>query len=260
MHGDHSHPRSRPGHPGATRHGAQRSSSRLRLTPGGVRRPDLPARQHKVQDVLMRRLALPPDGVKRSAGFADVPGQPGCEVVVGLRGLEPLTSSLSAWAGAAWRIVIRGRRAWTQSMAVQSRHVSDGREVQQLVRQSGPVQPGEGTGRATDPIASPLARRRPGARVAEGHREATRSALAAGRRRANPRRFGRRLGGEWAPFGDWPRYWRGLRLPRADYVFWRPRGTSVARRLGADAMPEEDKALVARMALDVFKPLVTRSE
>ena len=56
-------------------------------------------------------------------------------------------------------------------------------------------------GRATDPITSPLARRCPGARVAGGHRGATRSALAAGRRRANPRPSGRRLGGssgrEW---------------------------------------------------------------
>ncbi len=52
-------------------------------------------------------------------------------------------------------------------------------------------------GRATDPITGPVARRCPGARVAGGHRVATRSALAAGLRRANPRRSGRRLEGEW---------------------------------------------------------------
>ncbi len=56
-----------------------------------------------------------------------------------------------------------------------------------------------GHGRAADPIASPVARRCPGARVAGGHRAATRSALAAGLRRANPRRSGRRLGSDSTP-------------------------------------------------------------
>ena len=54
----------------------------------------------------------------------------------------------------------------------------------------------DGQERATDPIASLLARRRPGSRVAGGHRIATRSALDAGRRRAHRRRSGRRLGGD----------------------------------------------------------------
>ena len=54
----------------------------------------------------------------------------------------------------------------------------------------------DGQERATDPIASPLARRCPGSRVAGGHRIATRSALDAGRRRAHRRRSGRRLGGD----------------------------------------------------------------
>jgi hypothetical protein len=55
----------------------------------------------------------------------------------------------------------------------------------------------QGQRRATDPITSPHARRCSGSRVAAGHRAATRSALDAERRRANPRTSGRRLGGQW---------------------------------------------------------------
>jgi len=50
--------------------------------------------------------------------------------------------------------------------------------------------------RAADPIGSPHARRCLRSRVTEGHREATRSALELGQRRANSGLSGRRLGGE----------------------------------------------------------------
>ena len=55
------------------------------------------------------------------------------------------------------------------------------------------------TNAATDPIASPRARRHPGSRVAGGHRVATLCALEAGHRRADRSGSGRRLdgGGGW---------------------------------------------------------------
>ena len=117
-------------------------------------------------------------------------------IVVGLRGLEPLTSSLSSRAGAARKVAERHVRAWILSIGVRLGCPVVGPVVQQLVRQPSRARTGAETGRATEPITSTLARRWPGSRVAGGHRVATRSALDAGCRRANPRGSGRRLGGE----------------------------------------------------------------
>ena len=67
-------------------------------------------------------------------------------VVVGLRGLEPLTSSLSARAGAAWTVVHCRVRAWILSMGVLPEHLVVGSVVQQLVQQRDRAHEGEDTG------------------------------------------------------------------------------------------------------------------
>jgi hypothetical protein len=149
--------------------------------------------------------------------------------VVGLTGLEPVTSSLSGRINPA----VAGyqpRHAGVES----SPAVRDGPPVLPVVVTQLVTRPGGDQGRATDPIASPLVRRWPGSRVAGGHRGAcgaTRSALDAGHRRANRRASGRRLGGEWScgPWsGSWyswnvRSWWPGASRTAADLIKFRPR-------------------------------------
>lgn len=78
--------------------------------------------------------------------------------------------------------------------------------------------------------------------MAGGQRGATRSALAAGLRRANPRGSGRRLGGEWGSVGN-----------RLDHREW---GLASLVGMPEDFKPEDDPAANTQM----FQAFVDRRE
>jgi predicted ester cyclase len=108
---------------------------------------------------------------------------------------------------------------------------------------------------ATAPITSSVARRCPGSRVAGGQRVATRSALDARCRRANPRGSGRRLGGSLGRPSTYEQGGvpgeRGLRRP--GYVVSCHERTSVEATVdeGVVAMSDDIKALASRIPLEV---------
>jgi hypothetical protein len=111
---------------------------------------------------------------------------------VGLRGLEPLTSSLSGRG-------CRSSRPWPKATQGVSAVRNRPRACVLGKACCYPVgYPGRGHAGAVDSITSSPVRRCSVSRLVGGHRVATRSGLDAGRRRADREGSGRRLGGEWS--------------------------------------------------------------